>query len=44
MSEKILTRMGDGERVSMTPSEIRDDIQKGSADAAKRARIPELKG
>jgi dimethylamine--corrinoid protein Co-methyltransferase len=42
MSDKILTRMGDGERVSMTPSEIKDDIQEGTADAAKRAKIPEL--
>jgi dimethylamine--corrinoid protein Co-methyltransferase len=42
MSEKILTRMGDGERVWMTPTEIREDIQAGTVDAAKRARIPEL--
>ena len=42
MSEKILTRMGDGERVRMTPSEIKDDIQAGTVDAAKRAKIPEL--
>jgi dimethylamine--corrinoid protein Co-methyltransferase len=42
LSEKILTRMGDGERVRMTPSEIKADIQAGTADAAKRAKIPEL--
>ena len=42
MSEKILTRMGDGERVRMTPSEIKGDIQAGTADASKRAGIPEL--
>ena len=42
MSDKILTRMGDGERVWMTPAEIREDIQAGTADAAKRAKIPEL--
>ena len=42
MSEKILTRMGDGERVSMTPAEIKADIQDGTADASKRAGIPEL--
>ena len=42
MSEKILTRMGDGERVLMTPSEIKDDIQAGTTDAAQRAKIPEL--
>ena len=34
--------MGDGERVRMTPSEIKADIQAGTADAAKRAKIPEL--
>ncbi len=42
MSDKILTRMGDGERVRMTPSDIREDIQAGTADAARRASIPEL--
>ncbi len=42
MSEKIPTRMGDGERIWMTPSEIKDDIQGGTADAARRAKIPEL--
>ena len=42
MSEKILTRMGDGERVRMTPSEIKADIQAGTADASNRAKIPEL--
>ncbi len=42
MSDKVLTRMGDGERVRMTPEEIRADIQDGTADAARRAKIPEL--
>ena len=42
MSEKILTRMGDGERIWMTPEDIREDIQAGTADAAKRGQIPEL--
>jgi dimethylamine--corrinoid protein Co-methyltransferase len=42
LSEKILTRMGDGERIWMTPSEIKDDIQGGTADASNRAKIPEL--
>ena len=42
MSEQILTRMGDGERVWMSPSDIRDDIQSGTADASRRAKIPEL--
>ncbi len=34
--------MGDGERVWMTPLEIKADIQEGTADASKRAKIPEL--
>jgi len=42
LSDKILTRMGDGERVRMTPSEIKADIQDGTADASKRAKVPEL--
>jgi len=42
MSEEILTRMGDGERVRMTPEDIKADIQEGTADAARRAKIPEL--
>jgi len=42
MSDTILTRMGDGERVRMTPEEIKADIQDGTADAARRAKIPEL--
>ena len=42
MSDTILTRMGDGERVRMTAEEIKADIQDGTADAARRAKIPEL--
>lgn len=42
MSDKILTRMGDGERVWMTADDIREDIQAGTADAAKRAQVREL--
>jgi len=34
--------MGDGERVWMTPEEVRADIRDGSADAARRGKIPEL--
>jgi dimethylamine--corrinoid protein Co-methyltransferase len=34
--------MGDGERVWMTPSEIKADIQAGTADASKRGKVPEL--
>lgn len=42
MSDKILTRMADGERLWMTSSEVREDIKEGTADAAKRGGIPEL--
>jgi len=34
--------MGDGERLPMEPSQIKADIQAGTADAAKRGKIPEL--
>jgi dimethylamine--corrinoid protein Co-methyltransferase len=42
MKDAILTRMGDGERVSMSADEIKEDIQAGTRDAARRAEIPEL--
>jgi dimethylamine--corrinoid protein Co-methyltransferase len=42
MDGKILTRMGDGERVWMSESGVRTDIQEGTADAARRADIPLL--
>jgi dimethylamine---corrinoid protein Co-methyltransferase len=42
MSDKVLTRMGDGERLYMEAAEIRDDILAGTADAAERAGIPAL--
>lgn len=42
MSNDIVTRMGDGERVSLSAEEIREDIQAGTADAAQRGGIPEL--
>ena len=42
MSKTIYTRMGDGERVKMSPTEIRDEIHLGSENAAKMARIPSL--
>jgi dimethylamine--corrinoid protein Co-methyltransferase len=37
-----MCRMGDGERVWRSPEAVRDDILRGSRDAAERARIPEL--
>ena len=36
MSKKILTRMGDGERLWMEAEEVKEDIQVGTADAANR--------
>jgi dimethylamine--corrinoid protein Co-methyltransferase len=42
MDGKILTRMGDGERVWRSESELKTDIQEGAADAARRADIPPL--
>ena len=42
MSEKFSTRMGDGERVWMDSTKIREDIKDGTVDAAKKAGIPEL--
>jgi len=40
MSEKFLTRYGDNFAAFMTEAEIRQDIEDGSADAAKRGKIP----
>ena len=42
MTEKFLTRMGDGERVSLTAAEIREDLEAGNQDAADRGKIPAL--
>jgi dimethylamine--corrinoid protein Co-methyltransferase len=42
MENRILTRMGDGERIRLSESDIRADIDEGTADAAKRAGIPAL--
>ena len=38
----ITTRMGDGYRVEMTPDEVKQDLIDGSADAAKKGKIPPL--
>ncbi len=42
MKDAILTRMGDGEQISMSTDEVREDIQAATQDAARRAEIPEL--
>ena len=38
----ILTRMGDGYSVELSPDELRRDVVEGSEDAARRAGIPVL--
>ena len=42
MESKIPTRMGDGSLVQMTRSEIRADLEAGTAQAAKRAKCDPL--
>lgn len=42
MSDRILTRMGDGERLHMEAEEVREDIARGTADAAQRAGVAEM--
>ncbi|MBW2442361.1 MAG: [dimethylamine--corrinoid protein] Co-methyltransferase [Deltaproteobacteria bacterium] len=42
MKSKISIRMGDGELVSMSSDEIREDIMAATQEAAQRADIPEL--
>lgn len=42
MKDRIHTRMGDGERVSISTAELKDDILAGTQDAARRANVPEL--
>jgi len=38
----VLSRMGDGQRIWISASEVKADIDEGSAEAAERARISEL--
>ena len=42
MKDKIFTRMGDGELVSMTAAQIEEDILTGTREAAQCAEIAEL--
>jgi dimethylamine--corrinoid protein Co-methyltransferase len=42
MADKIFTRMGDGELITMVAEELKDEIYQGSKDAADRGKIPEL--
>jgi hypothetical protein len=42
MKDKILTRMGDGERVTMPADEVKEELLLGTQDAAQKGEIPEL--
>jgi dimethylamine--corrinoid protein Co-methyltransferase len=42
LKDRIFTRMGDGELVSMSLEEINEDITTATQEAAQRAEIPEL--
>ena len=42
MKNKIITRMGDGERVAMSVEEVKEDLLTGAREAARRAEVPEL--
>lgn len=42
MKETISTRMGDGQRVFMPKTAVKEDLLKGTKDAAEKGSIPEL--
>ena len=42
MEQPVTTRLADGSLVRMTPSELRADLEDGSAAGAKRAKVPPL--
>jgi len=42
MKNKVLTRMGDGERISMNAAELEDKLLLGTRDSAQKGTIPEL--
>ena len=42
MQENILTRMGNGQMIRMSPSQVKEDIAAGTGDAADRGKVPEL--
>lgn len=44
MSDAISTRMGDGERITMAASELREEILAGTEDAAEKGNVPQLTG
>ena len=42
MQEEIQTRMGDGQWVRMSPTQVKEEIAAGTEDAADRGKIPGL--
>ncbi len=40
--QDILTRMGDGQKVNMSPSHVKEDLLTGTQDASRRGKIPPL--
>jgi dimethylamine---corrinoid protein Co-methyltransferase len=42
MGDSVVTRMGDGERISMDVAELREELKKGTYDASDRGGVPEL--
>jgi dimethylamine--corrinoid protein Co-methyltransferase len=42
MPSKIITSMGDGERLTLSVDALREDLVSGSQDAADRGKIPSL--
>lgn len=42
MPKRILTRMGDGERVSLAADEVKEELLSGTQEAAQNGEIPEL--
>ena len=42
MPDTIPTRMGDGERVKMSPSEVKTELKSGAENASATAEIPNL--
>ena len=40
--EDISTRMGDGQRITMSPAQIKEDLLAGTKDAVDKGRVPEL--
>jgi len=42
LGRDILTRMGDGQRIKMSPAQVKEDLLAGTKDAADKGRVPEL--